>query len=64
LNRPESQKKTSELLSNNVSQKVKNDLDETDRDLDNISQLVGDLNNIAVTMGDTLRAYESNNSIL
>jgi hypothetical protein len=53
--RPESQKRTSELLSSNAPKKLKDDLDETDKDLDNISRLVGDLNSIAVTMGDTIK---------
>jgi len=43
------------LLSSNAPKKLKDDLDETDKDLDNISRLVGDLNSIAVTMGDTIK---------
>jgi len=43
-------RQTSSLLSDNVDDQTKQDLDETDKDLDQISNLLGDLNGISLTI--------------
>jgi len=48
--RKEGQIKTSSLLSDSVSQQTKDDLDESDKNLDTISNLLGNINNIGITM--------------
>eukprot|EP01120_Amphizonella_sp_Union-15-10_P002768 TRINITY_DN13061_c0_g1_i1.p1 TRINITY_DN13061_c0_g1~~TRINITY_DN13061_c0_g1_i1.p1 ORF type:complete len:461 (-),score=88.31 TRINITY_DN13061_c0_g1_i1:33-1415(-) len=49
--RKEAQIKTSNLLSDNVSQKIRNDMDETDKDMDQIQDFLLDLGDMAVAMG-------------
>lgn len=52
--RKDAGKSASQLLSNNASQKVREDLDVTDQHLDEISRLVDGVGDMAVTMNDTL----------
>jgi hypothetical protein len=52
--RKDAGKSASQLLSNNASQKVREDLDMTDQHLDEISRLVDGVGDMAVTMNDTL----------
>lgn len=52
--RKDASKSASQLLSNNASQKVRDDLDLTDQHLDEISRVVDGVGDMAVTMNDTL----------
>ncbi len=52
--RKDATKSTSQLLSGNASQKLREDLDTTDQHLDEISRLVDGVGDMAVTLNETL----------
>lgn len=47
--------KTSDLLSPNVAPEVKRELDQTDKDLDDLLDVVGDIEHIAINMGESIK---------